>query len=173
MWGELAGVLYYLFPVLAVAIGVSVLCHVIFIIALPWLVERKVKATLEAMKANVAAPSDAVVDTEELRGFVSWPAFLFMTALLGSVSGVLLSLLGGLAAPIKDSATGDTSAVSLFGATLSLVTAAVAAAVTLFGGDNDKVGLRKPLGAVSFLLCMLICGLYWSFVTAAGGVDPA
>lgn len=167
MWSELFNVLYYLAPVFVVALVVAGLCYLVFIVALPKLVARRVEEATKALSVGDAALASQPADPIELTGFVSWPVFVFMTAILGAVTGVLLSLLGGIAAPVKEAADGaTTSDVSLLGTTLSLVVAAAAAAVTLFG-DNDKVGLRRPLGAIAFLLCMLICGLYWSAAGAA------
>ena len=161
IWSQLGDALAYLLPVIAITVVVWIVCYAAFVVVFPkWLTSRIVRGD-DGTAAIVQSEVDK--DPLNLTSYLAWPAYVFMTSLLGSVMGLLLGIIGAFSAPSTEAGQN-----SLLGAVLSVVVVVMTAAATLFG-QNDKIGLRRPLGAISFLLCMVTTGLYWGFVRAQAG----
>jgi hypothetical protein len=169
---QLWDVVLFFLPVLIITVVVAAVCYWFFVVLLPsrmaTMINNAANKTSrgDAATADVAqAAADAAKSAaEELTQYLSWPTFVFMTSALGSTMGLILAMVGGFSIQQQGA-----DATSLLGAVLSVVIVALTAAATLFG-DSDKVGLRKPLGATAFLLCLVLTGLYWGFIQAAFGV---
>lgn len=178
IWYQFVDAFGFFAPIVAISLIVAIFVWVVFILFLPALarrssgdVDRELAAPVVAPNpgqnvavndqpqgAGLARPADTIRVVTAAEPTLSWPAYVYMTALVGAVLGMLLSLVGGFGA-VK---TGEDT---LPGAILSIVVVVLAAAATLFSGQG-RIELRRPLGAISFLLSLVLCGLYWKYIRA-------
>lgn len=144
-WLTLFNQLADLLPVLTFAVVCSAVIYFVFVV-LPvggFLSQRS---------------TEKVASTNDDFGLLLGPSYVLMTSLFGVTLGIFFTLLGGFqaAGSVPASAGGNLTAS---------VAAAVAAVLTVVGTlflEGGSVGLRRPVGAIGFLLCFVVTGLYWS-----------
>lgn len=151
IWFQFLDAIAFFLPILLIAAVVSVGVYVFFVVFFP------------GVKGAATEEPEATPGNQDKKppAYFGWPSYIAMTAITGSVLGVLLSIVGGF---------GGTKAGedTLPGTVLSVVVVVLAATSTLFGAGG-KIALRRPLGAIAFLICFVLCGLYWKFIRAEFG----
>ena len=88
------------------------------------------------------------------------PSYLLLTAMFGVALGALIKLLGGFDRLIGD-AGGD--AGTMVAGVVSILLLALGTLGTLLGQDG-KLSLQRPLGAVSFLSTVLASAFYFQYL---------
>jgi hypothetical protein len=86
-------------------------------------------------------------------------AELVVSALLGVVVGVIVSVLGGFSVLMRGE-----SSEGLLGSLVAAIAVALGAGASIL--NTAALGTRSPLPAISFLLLFVISGLYWGFLRA-------
>ena len=162
-WQKLWSVLELLLPPVSFAIVSSLIIYGAFV-ALP--ARLRGRALIEPAAVdpeNPAASSPVVSDFGLLLG----PSYVFMTSCFGVALGILFTLIGGFHAAATGAAgTGD---ANLPASVASVLVAVLTVVGTLFI-ESGNIGLRKPTGAVAFLLSFVVTGLYWAALTHPTGL---
>jgi len=139
VWTKLFDVLTNFVPLLVFSIVVSTITYVVFVVILRG----------NVIGANVQTPLN-----EEF-GYLLGPSYVLMTSLFGTVFGILISVLGGFG-----SAGANGSITASIVAGVGIVVAVVG---SLFV-ESGKIPLRRPVGAITFLLTFVVSGLYWGTI---------
>ncbi|MEQ1900351.1 MAG: hypothetical protein ABL866_06420 [Devosia sp.] len=148
VWGQFVDVLGYLGPVLTITVLIAILVYLFFARAVPALSKRLFPgSSIDGLGGDAAERA-------------TWPVYVAMASTLGSVLGVLLSVLGGFGR------TENGGENTMIGALVSTLVVVLAAASSIFD-SGAQLQVRRPMAALSFLLCFLLCGLYWKFIRAA------
>jgi hypothetical protein len=139
VWNTLLVVLANFVPLLAFAVTISAITYVVFVVVL---------------RGKAVGAHDDTPLTEEF-GYLLGPSYVFMTSLFGMVFGILISVLGGF------------SSASEGGSITASVVAGVGVAVAVVGSlfvESGRIPLRRPVGAITFLLTFVVAGLYWGAI---------
>lgn len=139
VWTKLFDVLTNFVPLLVFSIVVSTITYVVFVVIL---------------RGNVIGANDQTPLNEEF-GYLLGPSYVLMTSLFGMVFGILISVLGGFGSA---GASGSITASIVAG--VGIVVAVVG---SLFV-ESGKIPLRRPVGAITFLLTFVVSGLYWGTI---------
>ena len=139
VWTKLFDVLTNFVPLLVFSIVVSTITYVVFVVIL---------------RGNVIGANDQTPLNEEF-GYLLGPSYVLMTSLFGTVFGILISVLGGFGSA---GASGSITASIVAG--VGIVVAVVG---SLFV-ESGKIPLRRPVGAITFLLTFVVSGLYWGTI---------
>jgi hypothetical protein len=139
VWTKLFDVLTNFVPLLVFSIVVSTITYVVFVVIL---------------RGNVIGANDQTPLNEEF-GYLLGPSYVLMTSLFGMVFGILISVLGGFG-----SAGANGSITASIVAGVGIVVAVVG---SLFV-ESGKIPLRRPVGAITFLLTFVVSGLYWGTI---------
>lgn len=140
VWADLGAVLTNFVPLLVFCAGISAVTYVVFVLILRGHV--------------VGAPNDTTPVEEEF-GYLLGPSYVFMTSLFGMVFGILISVLGGF------NSAGEGGSIT------ASVVAGVGIVLAVVGSlfvESGKIPLRRPVGAITFLLTFVVAGLYWGTI---------
>jgi hypothetical protein len=164
-WAALANVTTALAPLLVSALVVAVAIYFVFVILVP----RAVRIGIAPAPVVPAQPPNAIpppappptVTPDELGlGAMSGISYLLVASIFGVIVGMLTNQIGGLEALLTEP-TADSF--------LKGLASVVVLALGVIGGlflDNSGVQQRRPLGALAFLVCFLVSGLYWPMITS-------
>jgi len=141
MWDNFWAILDQFLPVIVLCVIISQLVYVIFVVLL-------------GSRDRKAAAAAGLPPTDDY-GALLGPSYALMSALFGSAFGILVSLMGGFRAAATASAEG-----SLIAAVIAAVGLGIAVAGSLFL-ESGQISLRRPVGAITLLICFVISGLYW------------
>lgn len=152
-WATLLGVAGLIAPLFVSAVLLTLALYLLFEVFVPRPIVRP---------AVSSAPGPSAPVDPDLFGIAGRFSYLLTAAMFGAVLGMLAKLLGGFDA-ISDAASSD----SIVGAIGSVVILVVGVAGSLFG-DDLKINLQKPIGALALLVMFLVSGFYFEFLGSIG-----
>jgi hypothetical protein len=97
-------------------------------------------------------------DSQEQQDALQKLGFILMASLFGTILGFAVKLVGGFTVATG----GDFSKAVIAGVATVLV--AVFGIVASVFSETGTVSMKRPLGAVSFLIMFLVSGFYWKFL---------
>jgi hypothetical protein len=98
-------------------------------------------------------------DSQEQQDALQQFGFMLMASLFGTVLGFAVKLVGGFTVA---AGTGDVSKALIAGVGTVLV--AVFGIVASVFSETGTVSMKRPIGAISFLIMFLVSGFYWKFL---------
>lgn len=163
-WTRLSEVLGVLLPLFTFSFLASVAIYFVFAVLLPWFANsfnsKAASPRVQVSDSPANPPTEPVGDAN--LGYLGSFSYIFVTSLFGIVLGMLVKLLGGFTAL----ATGNAPPSSVIGAVGAVIVIIIGVAGSLFT-DSDRIAVRRPAGAIGFLISFLVSGFYWQFLKGA------
>jgi|EndMetStandDraft_2_1072991.scaffolds.fasta_scaffold184740_1 hypothetical protein len=179
-WVRLYEVIGVLCPIFAFSLLLSVVVYLFFAVLFPWIgnganlsiqrtrlrsdtpngsiqradIDPQEKDNLVLQKPTAQPGGDAV----EQFGYAGSFSYVLVASLFGVVLGMLVKLVGGFTA-LASTAPANT----VVGAIGSIIVIALGVVGSLFA-DSGRIALRRPVGAIAFLVSFLVSGFYWQFL---------
>lgn len=170
-WDRLYEVIGVLSPIFIFSLLLSVVVYLVFALLLPWignkanLLTRRTPPGSDAPKGSIPLLRNPIVqpgdNSEGQFGYASSFSYVLVASLFGVVLGMLVKLVGGFTA-----LTSNAPSNTVLGAIGSIVIIALGVAGSLFA-DTGRIPLRRPVGAIAFLVSFLVSGFYWQFLKGA------
>jgi hypothetical protein len=167
-WTRLYEVIGVLGPVFLFSFVFSLLVYVLFVGVLPLLDWRARFGNLSSRRIEpetnqAGSDQSGSGDVDAQFGYAGSFTYVLVASLFGVVLGMLVKLVGGFTALAS-----STPANTLVGAIGSALVIVVGVVAVLFA-DSGKIALRRPVGAIAFLVSFLVSGFYWQFLRGAVG----
>jgi len=160
-WTQLGDVIILLAPLFVFSILSSVIIYLVFVIAIPFCAGLGQRHQI-VIPNSPPEPAKAVSAENENDGFgyLGTFSYLVLASLFGIVLGMLTKLVGGFSVLEKGSTN------SLIGAIGTVLVIVLGVVGSMFA-ESGPIGMKKPVGAIAFLVAFLISGFYWKLLETA------
>jgi hypothetical protein len=161
-WTQLYEVIVLLSPLFVFSILSSLIIYLVFVIVLPFGagLGQPHQGAPARPSNDPAKPILTERNDDDEFGYLGSFSYLVLASLFGLVLGMLVKLIGGFSALERGS---PNTLIGAIGTVLVIV-------LGIVGGifaESGRINLRKPVGAIAFLVSFLISGFYWKLLETA------